>query len=45
MSGPLTIAGLAVTVQGEALAAGTGVGTRGADTHLLTVMVARGTQI
>ena len=45
VSGPLTIAGLAVTVQGEALAAGTGVGARGADAHLLTVMVTRGTQV
>ena len=45
VSGPLTVAGLAITVQAEALAAGTGVGARGADTHLLTVMVARGTQV
>lgn len=45
VSGPLTIAGLAITVQGEALAAGAGVGARGAEAHLLAVMVACGAQV
>lgn len=42
---PLTIAGLAITVQGEALVAGTGVGAWRTDAHLLTVMVPCGTQV
>lgn len=42
---PLTIAGLAVTVQGEALMAGTGIGARRADTQLLTIVVPCGTQV
>lgn len=45
VSSPLTIASLAITVQGEALAAGAGVGAWGADAHLLTVVVSRGTQV
>lgn len=40
---PLTIAGLAVSVQGEALSAGTGVGACDAEAHLLTVVVSCGT--
>lgn len=42
---PLTIACLAVTVQGEAFMAGTGVGAWRADAHLLTIVVPCGTQV
>lgn len=42
---PLTIAGLSIAVQGEALMAGTGVGAWRADAHLLTIVVPCGTQV